>query len=135
MTMMKSSMIMQYAENTNDILFATFADNVKIDLTQAIEIVIHRLEFTNHKKHYLIIDVSRVREITTEAKEYLQCADTGLKNIMGAAFIADNPVAVLFANIFIKTPMDFKARLFDDPERAFKWIKEYKQQTRPVTDR
>ena len=46
---------------------------------------------------------------------------TGI-NILGAAFIATNPVSALFANIFIKTQKDFQAKFFSNKEDAFDWI-------------
>jgi hypothetical protein len=45
-----------------------------------------------------------------------------LKNILGAAFIASNPVAALIANIFVKTPKDFIARFFSNRKEALDWI-------------
>lgn len=116
------------AEKNSDIIFAEFPYNLKIDLAVAREIVVNRLDFAKNKKHYLIIDVSHVREISTEAKEYMQRPDTGQKNVLGAAFIATNPVSALIANIFIKTQKDFQAKFFSNKQDAVEWILEYKQE-------
>jgi len=115
------------AKKDSDIIFAEFPNNLKINLAVAKEIVANRLDFAKNKEHYVIIDVSNVREISTEAKEYMQRPDTGQKNVLGVAFLATNPVSALIANIFIKTQKDFQARFFSKKEDAVEWIMEYKK--------
>ena len=105
-----------------DVIFAEFREHLKIDLLTAKEIVANRLAFTDNKKHYLVMDVSKVRTVTIEAKKFLQMSEGGLKNILGAALIASNPVAALIANVFIKTPKDFHARFFCSKKDALEWI-------------
>jgi len=114
-------------ERHSDIILARFQNNLKIDLAVAVELIDNRFDFAGDKKHYVIIDVSNVREITPKGKEYMQRPDTGLKNILGAAFVAPNPVSVLFANIFIKTQKNFQAKFFTNEEDAFVWIIEHMQ--------
>lgn len=113
-------------EHDSDVVFSEYPPGLKVDLKTAMEIVRDRLQFTENKQHYLISDTTNVREITVEAKEFLQQPDGGLKNILGAAFIASNPVAVLIANIFIKTPKSFQARFFSSRDAALAWIEEEK---------
>jgi hypothetical protein len=113
-------------EPNTDILFLEYQKNSKINLAVAQETVSNRLEFMENKQHYVILDISNVQQITHDAKTYLQNPKTGLKNILGAAFIASNPVSVLFANIFIKTPKNFHARFFSQKSDALKWIMELK---------
>jgi hypothetical protein len=109
-------------EESSDIVFVEFPDNLRVDLAAARQLVAGRLEFTQDKNHYLVVDISNVRHVSTEAKEFLQRPDAGLKNILGAAFIASNPVSALIANIFIKTPMKFQAKFFWKKDDAFDWI-------------
>lgn len=115
----------------NDVIFAE-CKHLKVDLSAAMEIVAERLEYTGHKKHYLVFDMSKVRNVTAEAKKFLQQSDGGLKNILGAALIASNPVAALIANVFVKTPKDFHARFFADKKDALEWILTRKQKNTPV---
>jgi hypothetical protein len=109
----------------SNIVFAEYATDLKVSLDIAKDIVIHRIEFTENKLHYVVLDISNVREVTAEAKEYMQHPEGGLKNILGAAFIANNPVAEMLANIYVKTPVDFEARFFREKEEAVSWIKGY----------
>ena len=116
-------------ENNNDIVFVEFHDNLKVDLASAQEIVASRLSFTENRKHYLIIDISNVRQVSLEAKEFMQRPDAGLKNILAAAFIASNPVSALIANIFVKTPKEFEARFFSNKKSALEWIYGHRQKS------
>jgi hypothetical protein len=106
----------------NDIIIAEFPANVVLDLDTAVDIVTDRLSFTENKKHYLIANVSNVLSITKEAKKYLQNSEGGLKNILGAALIASNPLSALIANIFIKTPSKFQSRFFSNMDEALNWM-------------
>lgn len=114
-------------EPDSNIVFMEFRPDLKVDLEEAREIVSSRLEFTGNRKHFLILDLTNVRQITAEAKEFMQQPEGGLKNILGAAFTGGNPVAVLIANIFIKTPTDFQSRFFTSRERAVSWIEQCKR--------
>lgn len=108
-----------------DVIFVEFCTNLRVDLAAARHIVAKRLHFAENKTHYLVMDMSNVRSVTAEAKKYLQAPSGGLKNILGAALIASNPVSALIANIFVKTPKDFQAKFFYNKEDALNWV--YKQ--------
>lgn len=113
-------------EPGSDIVFMEVPAALEVDLEKAREIVAARLQFTGDRQHYLIADTTNVQHVTVEAKEFLQQPDTGLRNIIGAAFLGSNPVATLIANIFLKTPKDFEARFFPSREAAQEWIEEQK---------
>jgi hypothetical protein len=68
--------------------------------------------------------MSNVRAVTAEAKKYMQEPGGGLKNILGAALIASNPVSALIANIFVKTPKNFQAKFFSRRGDAIDWVRE-----------
>ncbi|HET6225714.1 MAG TPA: hypothetical protein VFF27_05500 [Bacteroidia bacterium] len=111
----------------SDILFNEYAKDLIVDLETAKELVTNRLDFTENSKHYMIMEMSNIKKISHEAKLFMQDAEGGLKNILGAAFIVSNPVAELMSNIFIKTPKEFPAKLFQKKEDALNWIKQLKQ--------
>jgi hypothetical protein len=112
-------------EDSDDIIFTEYNFSLKVNLSVAQELLANRLEFTENKNHYIIINISNAQEVTHEAKD-MQNPETGLKNILGAAFLASNPVSVLFANIFIKTRKSFPAKFISNQKDALKWIKELK---------
>jgi hypothetical protein len=116
-----------YKEAENDIIFNEYPKNLRVDLTVAQEIVANRLEFAEGEKHYLIGDLTNVKSVTSEAKAYLLDPNTGVKDILGAAFIAGNPVAALIANVFIKTSKKFPSKFFSKKTDALNWINELKR--------
>jgi hypothetical protein len=109
-----------------DIVVTKIRNVLNLDLQAAKELVASRLDFMRDEEHYLLIDISDIKRFTSEAKQYMQNPETGLKNIIGAAFIASNPISILIANIFIKTKIDFPAKFFSKKIDALKWIKELK---------
>lgn len=126
---MKTEMpITLFSATDSDVIIAE-CRHMKVDLSMAMQMVADRLNFTNHKKHYLVFDMSRVQNVSREAKKFLQHPEGGLKNILGAALIASNPVAALIANVFVKTPKDFQARFFSNKKEAIDWILARKQKS------
>jgi hypothetical protein len=113
--------------NVADVIFAEFPANLRVDIDAARLIVSKRLNFAGNKKHFLVLDMSNVRGVTAEARKYMQEPDGGLKNILGAALIASNPVSALIANIFVKTSKDFDAKFFSNKEAAFEWVYRQRQ--------
>jgi len=114
-------------EEGSDIIYAEFPDPIKVDLVIARELVANRLSFSKNQAHYYILDLSNVKDITTDAKDFMQSPEGGLKNILGGALIATNPVSKLIANIFTKTRKDFRAKVFSNKAEAFRWIIEEKE--------
>jgi hypothetical protein len=113
-------------EADTDIVVTKIRNVLNLDLTAAKELVASRLDFMKDEKHYVLIDISNIKHYTSEAKQYMQNPETGLKNILGAAFIASNPISTLIANIFIKTKINFPAKYFSKKTEALKWINELK---------
>ena len=109
-----------------DIIFNEYSKDLNVDLEVAKEIVANRMDFAGASKHYMIMEMSNIKRVSYEAKTYMQAKDGGLKNILGAAFIASNPVSILVSNVFIKTPKKFPSKLFQKKEDALKWIKQLK---------
>lgn len=114
------------SDEEDDIIFVEYVKNLEVDLPLAEEIVANRMDFSEGKMHYVIIDTGNVKSLTAEAKAYLIQPSTGTKNIIAAAFIAGNPVAALVANIFIKSPKNFPSKFFSKKDDALNWIKELK---------
>jgi hypothetical protein len=106
-----------------NVLYAELRDELHVDITTAIKLVQARVEFMDDHMHYMIADVSKVKSVTAEAKEYLRSPDGGMRNLLGAALLAANPVSALIANFFIKVNKDFQARYFSDRQNAIDWIR------------
>ncbi len=113
-------------EEQDDIICVEFNKNLKVDLLIANQLVSDRLMFAEGKEFYYVIDLSNVKHVTSDAKFYMQNSENALKNILGAAFIASNPVSALLANIFMKTKKKFPAEFFFNTTEALNWIKKLK---------
>lgn len=111
-----------------NILFFDFNDNLSIDVDIIKEVIANRHDFANGEDHYLIMDLSNLKHISSEAKNYAYSSEAGLKNILAGAFIATNPVSRLLANVLVKTTVDIPSKMFTDKESALKWILEIKKQ-------
>ena len=112
----------------SDIIFAEYSKNLKVDLAMAQEIVNNRLDFTQNKNHYFIIDFSNINYFNQEAKAYMQSPEGGAKNVLAAAFMASNMVATLLANVFIRKIKDVPSKFFSNKKDALKWIKGLKNE-------
>lgn len=110
----------------SDILFNEYAKDLNVDLETAKELVANRLDFAGNSKHYMIMEMSNIKQVSYEAKLFMQHAEGGLKNILGAAFVVSNPISELVSTIFVKTPKEFPAKLFLRKEDALNWIKQLK---------
>jgi hypothetical protein len=110
-------------EDASNLFFAEYSPGLVVDIETAREIVANRLEFTGGEDHYVVIDLTNVKSVTAEAKEFMQSPEGGLQKILGAAFFANNPVASLIANVYVKTPTNFESRFFSTKEEATAWIR------------
>jgi len=77
----KYSLIMTCIEEDKDIVLIETGETHEVDLTMAREIVAHRLEFMKDKKHYMVLDLSNIKMVSRDAKEFLQQEEGGLKMI------------------------------------------------------
>jgi hypothetical protein len=121
--------------NHKNLLFAEYSPGLAVDLEVAKEIVANRLDFTNGEDHYVVIDLNNIKSVTSEAKEFMQSPEGGLQKILGAAFFANNPVASLIANVYVKTPTNFETRLFSTKQEATAWIQSYMNRHLSATNR
>lgn len=118
-----------YSFDELNFFLAEYATDLRVDLDVAKQIVADRLEFTQHEEHYLVIDLSNVKEVTPEAKDFLQHPNGGLYKIKAAALFANNPVGTLLAQVYAKTPTTFPCQFFTSREDAIRWIQEFDQST------
>jgi hypothetical protein len=114
-------------EKENDIICVEFSKDLKIDEDIASKLVSDRINFTKDLKYYYVIDLSNIKQITPEARHFMQNSQKALANILGVAFIASNPVSTLLANIFVKTEKKFPAKFFNKMTEAIDWIIELKK--------
>jgi hypothetical protein len=80
-------------ELDDDIICEEFNKNLKIDFLVANQLVSDRLKFAQGKEFYYVINLSNIKHATFDAKFYMQNSETALRNILGATFLASDPVS------------------------------------------
>jgi len=115
-------------ESDPDIVYVAYKPKLEIDIDIAKEMVRARLDFTQGKAHYVIIDFTNLKALSKEAREYMNDPQGGLRGILAGAFVSTSVVATLFVNLYLKinkptTP----ARFFTNKEEALAWLHEQKK--------
>jgi hypothetical protein len=111
----------------DDIIFFKYAPLIEIDINMARELVNKRLEYTDGKSVYTLIDFTNVKSVTKEARDYMNSPDGGLKGILGGAFLSNSVVATLFVNLYLKVSNpSIPARFFTNREDAVTWLRKTK---------
>lgn len=117
------------AEDDSDIVYATYAPRLEINLDIAKELVKDRIWFAENQPHYVLIDFTQVRSVTKEARDYMNSPEGGLKGILGGAFLSNNVVATLFVNLYLKVSHPaIPARFFTSKAEAVKWLGKIKNE-------
>jgi hypothetical protein len=118
-----------WMEEDNDILISSYQPKLNVDIAIARELVSSRLEYANGKSKYTLIDFTNVGSATKEARDFMNSPDGGLKGVLGGAFLANNAVAALFINLFLKiNKPPVPARFFTSKEDALTWLKKIKSE-------
>lgn len=117
-------------ESYPEIIFGVYAPRLEIDLTIAKELIDNRVEFSNGKAMYTLIDFTNVKSVTKEARDYMNTPEGGLKGLLGGAFLSNNVVATLFINLFLKVSHPvIPAKFFTDRTEALNWLLKIKNET------
>src|SRR5580765_8450990 len=85
-----------------DTIFGIYSPKLEIDIRIAKELVDNRLDFTQGKPVYTLIDFTNVKSVTKEARDYMNSPEGGLRGLIGGAFLSNNVVATLFVNLYLK---------------------------------
>jgi len=110
----------------NGILFSRFQEGVEIDLEKMKGVVRSREEISNGKEQYWLYDITRVKFITKEARDY---ADKYGQNYLKAvAVIVDSHITKFIYNTYIKLKKPIMPFLvFTNKEKALEWLLEIKE--------
>ncbi len=109
------------------ILFSNYKKQLVMDIDVAKQIVKDRIEFTEGKPYFILIDFTNLRSTTKEARDYMNNPESGLKGLLGGAFLSNNVVATLFVNLYLKVNNPtIPAKLFTNKAEAINWLKKMK---------
>ena len=105
--------------------YLVFDEDAEIELNDAIEIVNNIATRHPDGKYPLLIDVCRIRSISTDARNYFVSA-AAQKYRIAEALVVETTASRLFAGFFIRFHKpDSPARLFPRQEEAIRWLKSF----------
>lgn len=122
----------QYAEYwiKNGIIYGIFKPGLVISIDIAQKMVHDRLKLAENISRPAMIDIRNLVSIDGVSRKYLAGAE-GSQFLTAGALVADtNPISTFAANIFItldRPPIPTK--LFNDTDKALKWLQKFKQKT------
>lgn len=108
------------------IINITYKPSLKVTLEVAKKIVEDRHILSNGISKPLIVDIRNLLYADDAARKYLASGDA-VKYIIAGALIADNPIPILLANLFMLVnapPVPTKA--FRDRKKAVQWLQKYR---------
>ena len=111
-----------YFISDENILYCEYKKGITIDLDAAKEIVSDRLIFQKGESHFSIVDVSKIKHITAQAKKYFETH--GYQGLHSAALLVyRNRFMRIISTAFmalIKTPTPIK--IIESKEQGKEWI-------------
>ena len=117
-----------WKEKDDDIVFFKYSPQLEINIDIAKEIVKSRLEYTEGKQVYTLIDFTNVKLVTKEGRDYMNASEGGLKGILGGAFLSNNLVTTLFINLYLSiSKPSVPAKFFTRKDEALAWLQELKR--------
>lgn len=112
-------------EISDQILFCSYKKNLILDINAAKSIVKDRLEFTEGKNYFILIDFNNLKSADKEAREYMNDPRYGLKGLLGGAFISQKTTASIFINLYLKINKPIiPTKFFSNREEGLAWLKE-----------
>jgi hypothetical protein len=122
-----------WKEEDDDIILWNYEPRLEMDLTIAKKLVKYRLEYTQNKNVYTLIDFTHVKSVTKEARDYMSDPEGGLRGVLGGAFLSNNVVAILFINLYLKVSNPIvPAKFFTRKEEALNWLKKIKAERKEL---
>lgn len=96
-----------------------------IDITLAQEATQLRIEFTRNQSLPVLSDISEVKRVSKEARQYFSSEDSAV-NVIALAVLVEHPVTRAIFNFFLKFQQPkYPAKAFSSVSSAEKWLKQY----------
>jgi hypothetical protein len=117
-----------WKEEDDNILFWDYCPLTVIDIEIAKELVEDRLKYSEGKALYSIADVTNLKSVTKDAREYMSSPDGGLRGILGGAFLSNSIVNNMVVNLYLKmNKPSVPAKFFTKKEDAVTWVRGLKK--------
>lgn len=110
-------------EFRDGILFGRYKVN-KMDLEMARAGTAYRIKVMQGKKVPAVADISSIKHIDKDAREFITSSEGG-KDLAALAVVIKNPVNRILSSFLMKfNPPEYPFRFFNNVEEATQWIKE-----------
>lgn len=112
----------------NGILVGEFAKDLDVDLKTAKRIVQARKEISNYQPCLILVDVTSVKSVSKEARDYFGSKE-GSSHLIASAIYSNSKLSNFLANFLIKVNLlksEAPIKLFDNREKAMKWLEQFK---------
>ena len=129
LTEFKEYKYVSFWREDNDIIGFKYAPGLEMDTGVAEEIVSSRLEYCKGKSMYCLIELSNLKSVTKEAREFMSDPEKGLKAILAGGFISNKAVSTMVINFFLMiNKPSVPAKFFTDKDDALSWLKKIKKE-------
>lgn len=108
----------------NKILVGEIKKNVYVDLKVAKNIVEKRKMISNFQMIKIFIDVTEVKGVSKEARDYLG-TEEGSELLVAAAICTNSKLSTFLANFFLKVNLintNYPIKLFTNRKKAMDWL-------------
>lgn len=120
-------------DSNPDIIFGIYSPKLEIDLAIAKELIENRLDYSEQRPVYTLIDFTNVKSVTKEARDFMNSPEGGLKGLLGGAFLSNNVVGTLFINLYLKVSHPvIPAKFFTNKNEALTWLKKIKAEKKQL---
>jgi|ERR1017187_1621548 hypothetical protein len=101
----------------------------RLDLANSKRAVETRLNLDLVKSYPTYVDVSSIRSVTKEARDYMS-SDIAIKNVSASAFLAGSVISKLMATFFLSyNKPNVPIKIFTDRNEALKWLGQFNKET------
>ena len=109
----------------DEILRATFSENLEMNLDIAKHCVNERIKFSKGKNYLCLIDMRNLKSVTKEARDYM--GTEGAKLIIAGALLIGSALTRMLGNIFLllNKPL-VPSKLFTNEKEAKEWLMQFK---------
>lgn len=112
-----------------DILNSTFENTIELDLLKMKEVIQIREEISGEKKQYWLYDITNVKNITKEARDYAD--KQGQDRLSAVGVLVNSHVTKFIFNSYFKlkkSKMPFQ--VFTNKEKALEWLLSLKEKSK-----
>lgn len=108
----------------DNIIYVSIKHGAEIKLDDVMEVKKTNAKLVGDRKHLLCINISNIKSITKEARDFTGDMETKNERMLAMALIMGSPISRVVGNFYIglNKPL-YPTKLFNDKEKAFKWLK------------